>query len=86
MKSKQLANVLIKILGLSALIHSIPNIFARLYELARLYEELGVNGHGFVEIRDCLYAASSLVMPAIGMYLIIRSRKVTELLIKNEDE
>jgi multisubunit Na+/H+ antiporter MnhC subunit len=80
MKSKQLANVLIKILGLSVLVHGIPSI---LTGLANLIQARGVGSHGDF---FWLYPLTSVVLVAIGIYLIVKSRDVTALLFKDENE
>jgi len=79
MKTKQLANILIKILGLSVLIHSIPGIITGLYNAVRIRPMGGPGDWWF-------YPVSSLVLAAIGIYLVVQSRRVTELLFKSEDE
>jgi hypothetical protein len=79
MKSKQLANVLIKILGLSVLIQSIPGIITGLYNAVRVREVGGPGEFWF-------YPMPSLVLAAIGICLIIKSRDVAGVLFKNEDE
>jgi hypothetical protein len=79
MKSKQLANVLIKILGLSVFIHSIPNVVTGLYNAVRVSTVRGTGDWWF-------YPVSSLVLTAAGIYLIVRSRNVAECLFKNEED
>jgi hypothetical protein len=79
MKSKQLANVLIKILGLSVLVHSLPGIITGLYNAAHVR---GVGGPGDY----WFYPVSSVVLAAIGISLIIKSRAVAEFLFKDEQE
>ena len=66
MKTKQLANVLIKVLGLSIFIRSIADSIMVLFHQA--------------------FPISSLVLVAIGIYLIIQSRQVTALLFKDDSE
>jgi hypothetical protein len=75
-KPKQLANVLIKILGLSVLIHSIPGIIAALSNFGRA----GTAG----SLDAC--SLSSVLMAVVGFLLISNSRTVTERLFKNEPE
>jgi len=79
MKTKQLANILIKILGLSVFVESIPGIITGLYNAVRIRPAGGPGDFWF-------YPVSSLVLAAIGIYLIIQSRPVTALLFKSEDE
>ena len=80
MKSKQLANVLIKILGLSVLVHGIPSILTGLLTLSQA-RGVGSRGEYF-----WLYPLSSVVLVAIGIYFIVKSRDVTAILFKDEDE
>ena len=80
LKSKQLANVLIKILGLSVLVHGIPSIITGLFSLVQV-RGVGSRGDYF-----WLYPLSSVVLVAIGVYLIVKSRDVTACLFKDEDE
>jgi Mg2+ and Co2+ transporter CorA len=79
MKSKQLANVLIKILGLSVVIHSVPNIITGLFNMMR------TRGGGLPG-ENWFYPVSSVVLLALGIFLILKSRCVTDLLFKNDDE
>jgi uncharacterized membrane protein len=79
MKSKQLANVLIKILGLSLFIYAILSIVAGLLELGHLRQGmqwqfmLSPIEHGIVQL-------------AIGIYLMAKSRSLTGYLFKDDDE
>lgn len=82
MKTKQLANILIKILGLSALVHGIPSFLAQLLPVLRV-----VGSHGNVYWNDYwVYPLSSAVSVAIGIYLIVKSRAVAAFLFKDESE
>ncbi|MGD1089751.1 MAG: hypothetical protein ABR955_13675 [Verrucomicrobiota bacterium] len=83
MKSKQLANVLIKILGLSVCIHAVPAFITGIYQLVvYVTEPRGIiPGGGF-----WFYVAPNLFYIAVGIYLIVTSRKVVGFLFKNEDE
>jgi hypothetical protein len=79
MKTKQLANVLIKILGLSVFVHSIPGIITGLFNILR--------ASGVGSPRDYwFYPVSSVVLAAIGIYLIVKSQDVSEFLFKSENE
>ena len=84
MKSKQLANVLIKILGLSVLVEGIPSILNGLFSLLQLRgagSQIGNMGYFF-----WLYPLSSVVTAVIGVYLIVKSREVAEYLFKGDEE
>lgn len=80
MKSKQLANVLIKILGLSVCIHAVPNLIDGLFNLMRAKE-----GRILPEV-FWFYPIPSAVLLAIGIFLIVKSRNVAECLFKNEED
>ncbi len=76
MKPTQLASVLIKILGLSVLIHSIPGLITALANFGR------AGTVGSVEA----YPLSSIRMAVVGLLLVSNSRTVTERMFKNEPE
>ena len=88
MKPKQLANVLIKILGLSLIAHGIPSLlnsligwfqFASDNRLARLAGE-GGNSHYWIIV------LLNLIPFAGGFALIAGSRCIVEMLFKDEAE
>ena len=74
MQPKELANVLVKLMGLSTLLMSIPEILRGLLALAR---------NGRFNPGELLV---SLIFVAVGFYLIVKSRKVVELLFKGDRE
>ncbi len=80
MKSKQLANVLIKILGLSVSVHALPSIFNGLLSLTRSSRGIGLPDMFWS------YTLPSVVMLAIGVYLILRSRNVAGCLFKDKED
>ena len=79
MKTKQLANVLIKILGLSVLVHSIPGIGSGVFFFTRA-RGVSSSGDGW------LYALTTVIVPVIGIIFIVKSRDIATFLFKNEDE
>ncbi|MCX6895426.1 MAG: hypothetical protein NTZ16_08030 [Verrucomicrobia bacterium] len=83
MKSKQLANVLIKILGLSVLVHGVPSVITG---LTGLFGMLQVRGGGSRSDYFWLYPLSSVILVGFGIYLIVKSRDVAAFLFKDEDE
>jgi hypothetical protein len=83
MKSKQLANVLIKILGLSVCLHGIPS-FVSGFIIG--FFSLGVVGGSTAAGRSWAYVAAAAVELAIGIFFIVRSRYVAERLFRSEDE
>ena len=86
MNQKQLANVLIKILGLSLIAHGIPNVLNYTFEWLQfasdnrtpLFSEIGRNS------RYYLLALLGLFPIALGSALIIGSRWLAEKLFKDE--
>lgn len=83
MKTRQLANILIKILGLSVCVSAIPRLIVDFYNivghLRQVPGEIMPRLQWFPPIPD-------LVLLTMGVYLLAQSRKVTEILFKNEDE
>ncbi len=89
MKTKQLAYILIKILGLSVFIHAIPGIISGAYDAVRIgmAMQAGMHeGNYGGQTNYWVYPFSSLVLAAIGIYLIVQSRQVIGLLFKSDDE
>ena len=92
MKSKQLANVLIKILGLSLLLNAISAIPYELTIWATLWFSAGTssNLHDTIarQAISTVGASGTRVVLEFGLALlvIIKSRRIAEYLFKNEDE
>ena len=84
MKSKQLANVLIKILGLSVCIHAIPLVVSG-FMMGMFGFIVGGAESGEV-IRILSSPIGAAVEAAVGIFLIVKSRKIAEFLFKNDDE
>ena len=82
MKSKQLANVLIKILGLSVCLYGIPSFVSGFLKGLFYPAATGSN----VPSQSWVYTVGSLVYLVMGIFLILRSRYVAEKLFKGEDE
>ena len=80
MSSKQLANVLIKILGLAVCVRGVPTFLSELLFLLRLAGGNASPGSYW------LVPVPSLILVIIGIYLIVKSRNVPEYLFKGEDE
>ena len=91
MNSKQLANVLIKILGLSICVHGLPaSILAAIGAVSVLVHAMQ-NGHPTgVSFLDWTYPLTYLIQSVVefaaGIFLVIRSRWVVDILFKNEAE
>ncbi len=92
MKPKQLANVLIRILGLSLIIHGIPALIAVLTSglvlLIQAMHDGNANSVNHVSYMSysMIYWLSPVAEFALGFYLIARSRQLTERLFKDEAE
>lgn len=80
MKSKQLANVLIKILGLSVLAHGLPSIISAFVSV------LQSRGIGLASRGEYYwwYPVSAALQLVIGIFCIIKSREISEFLFKDE--
>jgi len=83
MKSKQLANVLIKILGLYICLCAIPGFVSGI--LLIFSSTLGVTwNEKFFSMGS--YAIGDVVQAIVGIIIITKSRKIAEFWFKNEDE
>ena len=91
MNSKQLANVLIKILGLSIGIHAFPaSILAAISGFEALIHAMQNHLSADALFPSWTYSLSYVIQSSVelaaGAFLILRSRWITELLLKNEAE
>jgi hypothetical protein len=91
MNSKQLANVLIKIHGLSICIHGFPASIVAIVSAGAALVHAMQNGHQAGTASpywtySFTYLVQSVVEFAAGIFLIIRSRWVTDILFKDEAE
>jgi hypothetical protein len=84
MKSTQLANILIKIAGLYICLLAIPNtisgimvVFSSVFGQVKWDEAI---------IRLLSYSIGTGVQAAVGIFVIVKSRKIAEFFFKNEDE
>jgi hypothetical protein len=84
MNSKQLANVLVKILGLSLCVSSAAGIINGVFRLLMILPRLSSPYSPVWQ--SLLYPLSSLVTLGIGIYLIARSRWVVDKLFTSADE
>jgi hypothetical protein len=83
MKTRQLANVLIKVLGLSIVAHSIPAIISATMTML-IAQGMGARqGAWFPSWFGQITPLATLV---IGIVLIVASRSVTGLLFKKDDD
>jgi ABC-type dipeptide/oligopeptide/nickel transport system permease component len=91
MKSKQLANVLIKILGISLILHAMPSFFTGLFsELFGFYSGLAPSatrssGSSYSMIYPMASGLAAIVSIAIAIVLIFKSRKIAEYLFSDDE-
>jgi hypothetical protein len=85
MNQKQLANVLVKILGLSFCVEGIIRAVYVIISLINTTIQSRGNSAG-IQFIWADSAVSALVSVAIGVFFIIRSRWLVEKLFKNEEE
>jgi hypothetical protein len=83
MKSKQLANVLIKTIGLYICLLAIPGFVSGI--LLVFSSALHVSWSDYL-FRMATYAVGDVVQAAVGVFIIIKSRKIAEFWFKNDDE
>jgi hypothetical protein len=79
MKSKQLANVLIKILGLFVIVHGVPAAITASISMLRM------RGVASQQVY-WTYPFSSVLLVVFGIALILKSRDIAAFLFKEEDE
>lgn len=83
MNSKQLANVLIKILGLSLFVHAIPSAVSGIF---MMMPAIGIPNYTNVVIpRLYSYGASSVIEMGLGAALIFLSRPLASVLLHDGD-
>jgi hypothetical protein len=84
MKSKQLANVLINVLGFYICLLAIPScVSGILYGFSSLGTKTDTTG---MAMRMGTYAIGAGVQAAVGVVIIIKSRKIAGFWFKAEDE
>jgi hypothetical protein len=83
MKSKQLANVLIKTIGLYICLCAIPGFVSGV--LLVFSSSLGVSWSEKL-FSMASYAIGEVVQAAVGILIITKSRKIAEIWFKNDDE
>jgi hypothetical protein len=83
MKSRQLANVLIKMLGLSVCLYAIPSCVSGVI-IAVMQPHS--SGSGFEVTRIVSYAIGAGVQLVIGIAIISVSQQISRWLFKSDDE
>jgi hypothetical protein len=87
MNSIQLANVLIKVLGLSVCIQGIPSFASGFVRgLLRGLTSSSGSSAAVASTSSTPYVIGALVQLALGVLLIIKSKALAEFLLKGEDE
>lgn len=91
MKPKQLANVLIKILGLSICVHGFPAFIAAIIGAIETLTRAMQDGHqNIAQFPIWTYSLTYLIQSTIefiaGIFIIVRSRWLVEKLFKDEVE
>jgi hypothetical protein len=84
MKSKQLANVLIKIIGLYVCLTAIPGIISGI--IVALELALGAKGGGGLILSESGYAIGEIIKAAAGLYLITQSHALAGYWFKTDEE
>ena len=84
MKSKQLANVLIKILGLYLLAESLPTTLSYLGQLSKV-SEIHTASFSIISLVSC-FVLATLSKLAISLFFLFRIKSIAEFLFKNEEE
>jgi hypothetical protein len=84
MKSKNLANVLIKIIGLYVCLCTIPGVISGLITLA--LHALAPDKLSEPMFRILTYPIGDVVEAGVGVFLITKSRKLAEFWFKGDDE
>lgn len=86
MKPKQLANVLIRILGLSVIAHGIPGLISVIINRLQLAADNPFANSWGRFVHYWLLVLLSLIPLAVGLGLIAYSRLLTDKLFKDEPE
>lgn len=83
MKSKQLANVLIKMMGLSVCLYAIPScVSGIMFGL----ESMSVSKTDITVMRVVSYAVGAGIQAIIGIMIISASQKIAGWMFKSDDE
>ena len=84
MKSKQLANVLIKIMGLYVCLCAIPELVIGIG--APIFVFFGAAKWSDVMTEELSSAIGASIQSVVGIILVVKSWKLAEFWFKNEDE
>jgi hypothetical protein len=86
MKSKQLANVLIKITGLYICVFAIPALVAGIVVWLTSHDLWAQSNRGTLLTEMLSALVRSAVQAGVGVFLIVWSRPIAGWLFKNEEE
>jgi len=80
--------VLIKILGLSVIVHSIPTLLGSLFVMMHSVGQMTTTTYGRPSSGpdSSLFIASNVVTLFVGVFLIVKGRAIAEFLFRTEDE
>jgi hypothetical protein len=85
MKPRQLANILIKILGFYIILSAIPGVINGIVSMVTMYAAMnGAAAQRFVGFGA--YALGYAVQGLVGVLIFFKSRTLSEFWFKNEDE
>jgi hypothetical protein len=86
MKRRNLADVLLKILGLSMCLYAIPSVVISTCTFV-ITSVVGSKLNGLLAFNNALaFAITDGVRAVVGIYLIVKSQKIAERWFKNEEE
>jgi hypothetical protein len=87
MKRRNLADVLLKILGLSICIYKIPSFLIGII-FASLPSFVGPTSSGLIQAiaHTLSYTITDGLQAGVGIFIIFKSRKIAEFWFRNEDE
>ena len=83
MKSRQLANVLLKLLGFSLCLYAIPTCVSGVFMAIQAKD---VSGTGDIVFRAFSYAIGYGVQALVGIIIIATSRKIAAWMFKSDEE
>ena len=86
MKPKQLANVLLKVLGISLIAYAIPNALnLAMYCLQYLVQRMHDGNQGYHENITLFYLITPACQIVVGIFLIAKSRLLAERFFRDDE-
>jgi hypothetical protein len=86
MKSKQLANVLIKVLGLSVCLYAIPSCVSGILRGISQFAQFENSQKWLTVIPVIAYGIGAAVQAVIGLVIIAKSQNIAGWMFKDDDE